>query len=381
MFALPPELLAFQTHVRAIVQARVAPLAAEIDERAQYPAALHRLFVDEGFMRTVALPEPGPLRFMKRAILIEEIAYASAAVSMIPMVNELGCTPVQLFGSAEQRETLLGGVAEGRLFASYGLTEPQAGSDVAALAATAVADGDGWVLDGSKAWICNVRRPGWCVVFARTGEAGARDALSAFVVPTDAPGFEILGAEPTLGLRGSPTYALRLDGVRVPGAAMLGRPGDGMRIAMATLSHTRPAVAAQALGIARAALDAALAHARRRKSFGEPLIAHQAVGFMLADMHMKVRAARHLVYEANHLLGSTPGGDPVASSAAKCFASDTAMQVATDAVQIFGGDGYSRNQPVERFFRDAKVTQIYEGTNQIQRMVIARRLAVDGSPG
>jgi alkylation response protein AidB-like acyl-CoA dehydrogenase len=150
---------------------------------------------------------------------------------------------------------------------------------------------------------------------------------------------------------------------------------------MATLSHTRPAVAAQALGIARAALDAALAHARRRMSFGEPLIAHQAVGFMLADMHMKVRAARHLVYEANHLLGSTPGGDPVASSAAKCFASDTAMQVATDAVQIFGGDGYSRNQPVERFFRDAKVTQIYEGTNQIQRMVIARRLAVDGSPG
>jgi alkylation response protein AidB-like acyl-CoA dehydrogenase len=380
MFALPPDLLDFQTCVRALVSARVAPLAADIDEHALYPDALHELFVDEGLMRTVARPEPGPHQFLKRAILIEELAYASAAVSMIPMVNELGCTPVQLFGSAEQQAVLLDGVAEGRQFASYGLTEPQAGSDVAALATRAVSDGDGWVIDGSKAWICNVRRPGWCVVFARTGEAGARDALSAFVVPTDTPGFEILGAEQTLGLRGSPTYTLRFDRMRVPQAAMLGRLGDGMRIAMSTLARTRPAVAAQALGIARAALDAALAHARRRTSFGEPLIAHQAVGFLLADMHMKVRAARHLVYEANHLLGTAPGGDPIASSGAKCFASDTAMQVATDAVQIFGGDGYSRRHPVERFFRDAKVTQIYEGTNQIQRMVIARRLAVADPP-
>lgn len=375
MFSLPTELQDFQARVRDFAQRHVAPVAASVDESAQYPEALHRLLVNEGFMRLVAMPEAGPLRFLRRALLIEELAYASAAVSMIPMVNELGCTPIQLFGTPAQQARWLGGVATGDLFASYGLTEPQAGSDVAALATTATRDGDAWVLRGSKSWICNVRQPGVCVVFARTGGSDARDAFTAFVVPTDSAGFDVIGAEPTLGLRGSPTWNFELNDVRVPDANILGRPGDGFRVAMATLNHTRPAVAAQALGIARAAYDAALAHARTRRTFGQPLIEHQAVGFMLADMHMRVRAARHLVYEANGLLGEQAGGDPVASSTAKCFASDTAMQVATDAVQIFGGDGYSRNHPVERFFRDAKVTQIYEGTNQIQRMVIARRLA------
>lgn len=375
MFELPDELQDYQARVRAFAQTHIAPAASGIDLGAEYPSALHRLLVREGYMATVATPAPGPLRFLQRAILIEEVAYASAAVSMIPMVNELGCTPLQLFATSEQKTSLLAGVASGSLFASYGLTEPQAGSDVAALECRAEPAGSGWRINGEKSWICNVRRPGFCVVFARTGEPGARDALSAFIIPTDSPGFEILGAEPTLGLRGSPTYNVRLSGVTTTAAQVLGKPGDGYRIAMATLNHTRPAVAAQALGIARAAYDAALVHARQRRTFGQALIDHQAIGFMLADMHMQIRAARHLVYEANVLLGEKPGGDPVASSTAKCFASDTAMKVATDAVQIFGGDGYSRNHPVERFFRDAKVTQIYEGANQIQRMVIARRLA------
>ncbi len=375
MFSLPPELQDFQARVRAFAQQHIAPSASAIDDSAQYPDAIHQRLVGEGFMRTIATPATGSLRFLRRAILIEEVAYASAAVSMIPMVNELGCTPVQLFGSPGQQSELLSGVANGSLFASYGLTEPQAGSDVAALACAAAPDGPDWVITGNKSWICNVRKPGFCVVFARTGGDDTRDALTAFVVPTDSAGFEVINAEPTLGLRGSPTYNFRLNGVRVPASGILGKPGDGFRIAMMTLNHTRPAVAAQALGIARAAHDAALDHARTRRSFGQALIEHQAVGFMLADMHMRIRAARHLVYEANLLLGEKTGGDPVASSTAKCFASDTAMQVATDAVQIFGGDGYSRNHPVERFFRDAKVTQIYEGTNQIQRMVIARRLA------
>ena len=375
MFSLPSELEAFQSRVRTFARERIAPVASEIDRTAEYPKAIHQLLVEEGYLRIVSAPASGPNRFLKRAILIEEIAYASAAVSMIPMVNELGCTPVQLFGTDGQKAQWLEGVANGTQFASYGLTEPQAGSDVAALQCKAEKAGKDWIISGEKSWICNVRQPGFCVVFARTGANDARGALTAFLVPTDDKGFEVISAEPTLGLRGSPTYNFRLDGVRVPADRILGNPGDGFRIAMMTLNHTRPAVAAQALGIARAAYDAALEHARTRRTFGLPLIDHQAVGFMLADMHMRIRAARHLVYEANLLLGEKLGGDPIASSTAKCFASDTAMQVAVDAVQIFGGDGYSKNHPVERFFRDAKVTQIYEGTNQIQRLVIARKLA------
>lgn len=375
MFTLPSDLEAFQTRIRTFACEKIAPVAAQIDRTAEYPTGIHHLLAGEGYMRMVANPKPGPTRFLARAILIEEVAYASAAVSMIPMVNELGCTPVQLFGTQDQKAHVLEGVANGTLFASYGLTEPQAGSDVAALQCRAEKAGEDWIITGEKSWICNVRQPGVCVVFARTGVNGARDALTAFLVPTDARGFEVTGAEPTLGLRGSPTFNFHLNGLRVSSAQILGKPGDGFRVAMMTLNHTRPAVGAQALGIARAAYDAALHHARTRNTFGHPLIEHQAVGFMLADMHMRIRAARHLVYEANLLLDEKTGGDPVASSTAKCFASDTAMQVAMDAVQIFGGDGYSTNHPVERFFRDAKVTQIYEGTNQIQRMVIARRLA------
>lgn len=375
MFSLSSDLVDFQSQVRALAQASIAPRATQIDQTAEYPSDLHRLFVEQRYMHSIAKPSPGPLRFLYRAILIEEIAYASAAVSMIPMVNELGCTPVQLFGTSEQQENLLTGVAEGSLFASYGLTEPQAGSDVAALACSAVSDGDHWVINGEKAWICNVQRPGFCIVFARSCADTTRNGLTAFIVATNSPGFEIVNAEPTLGLRGSPTYNFKLGNVRVAQDKILGQPGDGFRIAMMTLNHTRPAVAAQALGIARAAFDAALTYARTRTSFGQALIEHQAIGCMLADMHMRIRAARHLVYEANFLLGEKVGGDPISSSSAKCFASDMAMQVCTDAVQILGGNGYSKNYPVERFFRDAKVTQIYEGANQIQRMVIARQLA------
>ena len=375
MFKLPPELTEFQAEIRAFAQAHIAPRAAAIDADAAYPRDLHHLLVEHGSMRQIALPEQSPQRFLLRALLIEEIAYASAAVSMIPMVNELGCTPLQLFGNDAQKRRWLSGVADGSLFASYGLTEPDAGSDVAALTCAARADGEHYILNGEKSWICNVQRPGFCVVFATLDPRDKRRGHTAFIVPTDSNGFDILNAEPTLGLRGSPTYNFRLNDVRVPRENVLGAPGDGFRIAMLTLSHTRPAVAAQALGIARAARDAALAYARERKSMDKALIDHQAIGFMLADMEMRIRAARHLVYEANALLGETLGGDTIATACAKCFAADTAMQVSTDAVQILGGNGYSKNYPAERFFRDAKVTQIYEGTNQIQRMVIARKLS------
>ena len=379
MFRLSPELIEFQSTVRAFAQNHIAPRAAGVDQSAEYPRDLHRLLVEHEYMRAIATPVQEPHRFLVRAIAIEEIAYVSAAVSMIPMVNELGCTPIQLFGSDAQKKHWLTGVADGTLFASYGLTEPQAGSDVAALACHARPDGDHFLVSGDKAWICNVQRPGFCIVFATVDPNDKRRGLTAFIVPTDSPGFDIINAEPTLGLRGSPTYNFRLNGVRVARDQVVGQPGDGFRIAMMTLSHSRPAVAAQALGVARAARDAALAYARERKSFGQPLIEHQAIGFMLADMEMKIRAARHLVYEANDLLGQKLGGDSIVTASAKCFAADTAMQVSSDAVQILGGNGYSKNYAVERFFRDAKVTQIYEGTNQIQRMVIARKLASAGS--
>ena len=378
MFKLPPECIELQSKVRAFAQTHVAPRAAAIDQSAEYPQDLYRLLVEHDFMRTIATPAREPTRFLARAIMIEEIAYASAAVSMIPMVNELGCTPILLFGSEAQKKQCLTGVGNGTLFASYGLTEPQAGSDVAALTCHARPDGDHFLISGEKSWICNVQRPGFCIVFATVDPDDTRLGLTAFIVRTDSPGFDIINAEPTLGLRGSPTYNFKLNGVRVARDQVLGQPGDGFRVAMMTLNHTRPAVAAQALGIARAAQDAALAYARERKSFGQPLIEHQAIGFMLADMEMKIRAARHLVYEANVLLGEKLGGDSIVTASAKCFAADTAMQVSSDAVQILGGNGYSKNYPVERFFRDAKVTQIYEGTNQIQRMVIARKLSTQG---
>ena len=375
MFNLSPDLLQLQNQVRAFAQTHIEPRAAAIDQCAEYPRDIHRLLVEHGYMRTIATPAQTPERFLARAILIEEFAYASAAVSMIPMVNELGCTPLQLFGNDAQKKHWLSGIAEGKLFASYGLTEPQAGSDVAALTSLARLDGDHFIVNGEKSWICNVQRPGFCVVFATIDPNDMRRGLTAFIVRTDSPGFDIIGAEPTLGLRGSPTYNFRLNNVLVPRDQVLGQPGDGFRIAMMTLNHTRPAVAAQALGIARAARDVALAYARERTSMGQVLIEHQAIGFMLADMEMKIRAARHLVYEANVLLGEKLGGDVIATASAKCFAADTAMQVSSDAVQILGGNGYSKNYSVERFFRDAKVTQIYEGTNQIQRLVIARKLS------
>ncbi len=368
---------AFRREIQAFCDAHVRPVADEVDKADAYPNTIHRAMSDSGILRHIVPGDAGGsgIDFLQRAILIEEVAHASAAVSMIPMVNELGCTPLAVCGSREQREEWLAPVASGELFASYGLTEADAGSDVAALTSRAVRDGNHWVINGSKAWICNVQQPnGFCVIFARTDPDAGRHGITAFVVQTDTPGFEVLHAEPTLGLRGSPTYMLRLTDVRVPASNIIGEVGEGFLVAMRTLDHTRPAVGAQALGIARAAFEAALDYATKRETFGKPNIEHQSIGNKLADMDMRVRAARHLVYEANALLDRGDDRHSHASAVGKCFAADTAMFVATEAVQIVGGNGYSRNFPVERFFRDAKVTQIYEGANEIQRMIIARSL-------
>ncbi len=368
---------AFRADITSFCDTYIRPVADQIDKDDDYPLELHAEMVEHGILRHIVSPDAGGsgIDHLQRAILIEEVARASAAASMIPMVNELGCTPLMVAGSREQREQWLAPVAKGELFASYGLTEAGAGSDVAALTTSAHKEGNHWVINGEKAWICNVRQPnGFCITFARTDPDAGRKGITAFVVPTDTPGFEILHAEPTLGLRGSPSYMLRLTDVRVPAANIIGQEGAGFLTAMRTLDHTRPATGAQALGIARAAFEAALEYAIKRETFGKPIIEHQAIGHKLADMDMRIRASRHLVYESNALLDEGDSRHAHASAVGKCYASDTAMYVATEAVQIVGGNGYSRNYPVERYFRDAKVTQIYEGSNEIQRIIIARSL-------
>ena len=376
-YRLPARIEDFRERVIAFCGRHVRPRAMDVEEAAIYPDDLHGQFAEEGLLRAIVPDDCGGLGlgFLGRMVLIEEVARVSAAVSMIPQVNELGCTPLAIAGTLEQRQKFAAPVARGEMFASYGLTEANAGSDIGAMETRAVRDGDGWVISGQKAWICNVRQPnGFCIVFARTNAAGGSKGLTAFIVPTASNGFRIVGAEPTMGLRGSPTYNLELIDVRVTDAHRLGEIGSGFVLAMRTLDRTRAAVAGQALGIARAAFDAAVEYAMHRKTFGAPIIDHQSIGFKIADMDMKIRAARHLVYEANTALDAGAINVTHLSSAAKCFTSDVAMEVASHAVDIFGGNGYSKRHPVERFMRDAKVTQLYEGTNQIQRMIISRHV-------
>ena len=378
-YKLPAKIEAFRERVIEFCDVHIRPRAMDVEDSARYPDDIHALMAQAGLLRAVVPDDCGGLGlgFLGRTVLIEEVARVSAAVSMIPQVNELGCTPLAIAGTPEQRQLFAAPVARGEMFASYGLTEANAGSDIGAMETRAVRDsvGNGWIISGSKVWICNVRQPnGFCIVFARTSADGGSKGLTAFIIPTASEGFRILGAEPTMGLRGSPTYNLELNGVRVSDAHRLGDVGGGFMLAMRTLDRTRAAVAAQALGIARAAFDAAVGYAVSRKTFGVAIIEHQSIGFQIADMDMKIRAARHLVYEANTALDAGASNVSHLSSIAKCYASDVAMEVASGAVDIFGGNGYSRRHPVERYMRDAKVTQLYEGTNQIQRLIISRHV-------
>ena len=378
-YKLPAKIEAFRERVIEFCDVHIRPRAMDVEDSARYPDDIHALMAQAGLLRAVVPDDCGGLGlgFLGRTVLIEEVARVSAAVSMIPQVNELGCTPLAIAGTPEQRQLFAAPVARGEMFASYGLTEANAGSDIGAMETRAVRDsvGNGWIISGSKVWICNVRQPnGFCIVFARTSADGGSKGLTAFIIPTASEGFRILGAEPTMGLRGSPTYNLELNGVRVSDTHRLGDVGGGFMLAMRTLDRTRAAVAAQALGIARAAFDAAVGYAVSRKTFGVAIIEHQSIGFQIADMDMKIRAARHLVYEANTALDAGASNVSHLSSIAKCYASDVAMEVASGAVDIFGGNGYSRRHPVERYMRDAKVTQLYEGTNQIQRLIISRHV-------
>jgi alkylation response protein AidB-like acyl-CoA dehydrogenase len=363
--------------VRAVALDKIAPYAAEVDEAGVFPQAAHDALVATDFHAPHVPAEHGGVGAdaLATCIVVEEVARVCASSSLIPACNKLGSMPLILAGSPDIKERYLRPLAEGRTTFSYGLSEREAGSDVTSMRTRAVPDGDGWILNGQKSWITNAGVSEFYTVLAVTDPDGRRGAnISAFVVEKSDAGFSFGEKERKLGIKGSPTRELRFDGVRLPADRLIGAPGDGLKIALRTLDHTRVTVGAQAVGIAQGALDCALSYVQERKQFGKRIAEFQGLQFMLADMAMALEAARQLVYVA--AAKSERGDDDLAyfGAAAKCYASDVAMKVTTDAVQLLGGYGYTRDFPVERMMRDAKITQIYEGTNQVQRIVMARHL-------
>lgn len=376
LYALSEEHQAIREAVRAVCDAKVAPYAAEADESGAFPQQAFDALAAADFAAPHIAEEYGGAGAdaLATCIVIEEVARACAASSLIPGVNKLGTMPIILAGSDELKKTYLSPVAAGTGMFSYCLSEPDAGSDAAAMKTRAVREGDGWVLDGVKRWITNAGVSEYYTVFAVTDPDKKAAGISAFVVEKGDEGVSFGAPEKKLGIKGSPTREVYFDKVRIPGDRMIGAEGTGFATAMRTLDHTRVTIAAQAVGIAQGALDYALSYAKERTQFRKPIADFQGLQFMLADMGMKVEAARQLTYAA---AGRSERGDKDLTffgAAAKCFASDTAMQVTTDAVQVLGGYGYTHDYPVERMMRDAKITQIYEGTNQVQRIVMARQL-------
>ncbi|MFJ4688660.1 acyl-CoA dehydrogenase [Streptomyces sp. NPDC091377] len=362
--------------VRALAEAKIAPYAAAVDEEARFPQeALDALVAND--LHAVHVPEEyggAGADALATVIVIEEVARVCASSSLIPAVNKLGSLPVILSGSAELRKKYLGPLAKGDAMFSYCLSEPDAGSDAAGMKTKAVRDGDHYVLNGVKRWITNAGVSEYYTVMAVTDPEKRSKGISAFVVEKSDEGVSFGAPEKKLGIKGSPTREVYLDNVRIPADRMIGAEGTGFATAMKTLDHTRITIAAQALGIAQGALDYAKGYVKERKQFGRPIADFQGIQFMLADMAMKIEAARQLTYAA---AAKSERGDAdltFQGAAAKCFASDVAMEVTTDAVQLLGGYGYTRDYPVERMMRDAKITQIYEGTNQVQRIVMARNL-------
>jgi alkylation response protein AidB-like acyl-CoA dehydrogenase len=363
--------------VRELAEERVAPRAAEIDEKAEFPWDLKELFAQQDLLGTCFEERHGGTNLdgIGQAILVEEVARADATTSLIPIVQKLGALPILLAGNDEQKDRYFPRLASGEWLIAFGLTEAAAGSDVSANRMRAQRDGDSYVLNGSKRFITHGSVANVLTVFALTDpEAGGRKGMSAFIVETDTPGFAAPRIEHKMGIRGSPTAELTFDDVRVPVENRLGEDGDGFKIAMATLDRSRLGVAAQAVGIAQGALDQAAAYAAERQQFGQRVVDFQGIQFMLADMASQTEAARQLVYVASARVDDGVADLPYWTSSAKLIAGDTAMRVTTDAVQILGGYGYISEYPVERMMRDAKITQLYEGTQQIQRLVIARQV-------
>ncbi|MCK9876414.1 acyl-CoA dehydrogenase family protein [Frankia sp. Ag45/Mut15] len=378
LYQLPEEHIALREAVRGLADKEIAPYAADADEHERFTVEAYGALARAGFAAVHIDEAYGGqgADSVATCILIEEVARACAASSLIPAVNKLGSLPIILSGSEALKRLVLPSLASGEAMISYALSEREAGSDNASMRTRARLDGDHWVLDGTKAWITGAGESTWYTVMAVTDPNATRrvDGISAFVVHRDDPGFAVGTKERKLGIKGSPTAEIHFTGCTIPADRIIGEPGTGLRTALATLDHTRPTIGAQAVGIAQGALDAALAYVRERRQFGRAIADNQGVQFMLADMGMKIEAARHLVYVSAARAERGEKGLGFVSAAAKCFASDVAMEVTTDAVQLFGGAGYTRDFPVERMMRDAKITQIYEGTNQIQRVVMSRQL-------
>jgi len=377
LYQLSEEHEAVREAVRAIAADKIAPYAAEVDEQSRYPQEAHDALVASDFFAPHVPEEYDGVGAdaLATCIVIEEVARVCASSSLIPAVNKLGSMPVILAGSDEVKARYLPPLARGEAGFSYGLSEREAGSDTAAMKTRARPDGDDWVITGQKSWITNAGISEYYTVLAVTDPDGRRGAnVSAFVVEKSDPGFTFGEKERKLGIKGSPTRELHFENCRIPGDRLVGEVGDGLKIALRTLDHTRVTIGAQAVGIAQGALDAAIDYVKERRQFGKAIAEFQGIQFMLADMAMTLEAARQMVYVA---AAKSERGDndlPFFGAAAKCYASDVAMQITTDAVQLLGGAGYVKDFPLERMMRDAKITQIYEGTNQIQRLVMARQL-------
>jgi acyl-CoA dehydrogenase len=374
-YTVPQEFLDFQSTIRDLVQGVVAPRAAEIDAKGEYPWDVRKAFAEHDLL---GLPFPEDVGgtgtgTLMLNIAIEEVAKACASSALILMVQELGTLPIQLHGTEEQRQAWLPKCASGEWTPAFCLSEPEAGSDPGAMRTTAVRDGDEWVINGTKNWITNATVADFYIVFAITDRESRR--ASAFIVEKDRPGFSVPKLEHKLGIKGSPTGQPVLEDVRVPADHLLGQEGRGMAVALSTLERTRLGAAAQAVGIAQGAIDYATKYAKERVSFGKPIIEHQAIAFKLAEMETKTAAAREILYKACAMADRNDPQLAKYSSMAKLFCSDTAMDVTVEAIQVLGGYGYVNEYPVERMMRDAKITQIYEGTNEIQRMVISRAMA------
>jgi len=373
-YSIPAEHQEFRAMVRQIAVDKIAPRAAEIDAKDEYPRDIRELLAEQDIL---ALPIPeeyggtGTGTLMAQ-MAVEEIAKASATCALVLMLQELGTLPISLFGSDELKERFLPRCATGEWIPAFCLSESDAGSDAAAMRTHAVQDGDEWVINGAKAWITNASVADFYVVFAITDQESRR--ATAFVVEADRPGLSVPKLEHKMGINGLPTGTPVFEDVRVPAANVIGEVGRGMRVALGTLERTRLGAAAQAVGIAQGATDFAVAYAKERVAYGKPILDLQGIQFKLADMQTQTAAARELLYSA---CAKMDRGDPdkaMYSSMAKLFASDTAMAVTVEAVQVLGGYGYTKEYPVERMMRDAKVTQIYEGTNEVQRVVIAKHL-------
>ena len=377
VYAIPQELLDFRATIRQIADEKIAPRAAEIDEKGEYPWDIRELLAEHDVLGLPFSEEHGGTGTgtLMLQMAVEEIARVCASSALILMVQELSTLPIALFGSDELKERYLPRCATGEWSGAFCLSEPEAGSDTGALRTSAVADGDDWVINGTKNWITNVGIADFYVVFAKTDRENNR--ITAFVVDKDTPGLSIGKLENKLGIKGSPTGSPSFEDVRVPASNVIGEVGRGIRVALGTLERTRLGAGAQAVGIAQGATDYAANYARERIAFGKPINALQAIQFKLADMETGTAAARELLYKACAMADrpERPADLGKWTSMAKLFASDNAMRVTVEAIQVLGGDGYVKEYPVERYLRDAKITQIYEGTNEIQRVVISRAMA------